>query len=314
MSNVKTREYTIVRLNQDNLKDLARLHSEVYATSKEGYFLKKYNTVYTGVQNVGFIAYNRANQPVAYYGVIPCFIQHGSEVMLAAQSADTMTHPKHRYKGMFVELSNMAFDLCREVGIRLIFGFPNQNSYHGAVNKLGWKMTGSLDCFTIPVNSLPLQSFSQKFKLENLYSKYVDFVLKKKLTLLAGVKNSVLNDGFAGVHRSHDYLHYKTYSSSKVISINNSKIWISIRHNLQIGDMENVNETNFISVIDQLKILAKRLGLQQIQFHCSLGTNLHHLFAAAYKPTPSFPMLFQDFRTTIQSEKVKFTFADIDIF
>ena len=32
----------------------------------------------------------------------------------------------------------------------LIYGFPNQNSYHGAI-KLGWQMTEMMECFKIPV-------------------------------------------------------------------------------------------------------------------------------------------------------------------
>src|SRR4029077_2199837 len=102
---IENKEYTVTRLDKNNLKDLAMLHSEVYGTPiNENYFLKKYDTAYTGLENVGYIAYSSEGKPVAYYGVIPCFIEHKNEVMLAAQSADTMTHPGYRYKGMFVEL------------------------------------------------------------------------------------------------------------------------------------------------------------------------------------------------------------------
>jgi len=313
---MESKEYSIIRLSGDNLGDVAKLHSEVYAVPvNNNYFFRKYDTAYTGVENVGFIAYNRDNQPVAYYGVIPCFIQFGNEVALAAQSADTMTHPKHRYKGMFVELSNMTFDLCRELGILLIFGFPNQNSYHGAVHKLGWKMTGIMDCFTIHVNSLPLESLSKKIRpFKKLYRQYSHFLLKKNMMPLQGVVNSVLVDGFAGVYRSDEYLYYKTYSLAKVIRVRDSKIWISNKHGLMIGDMEGIHEMNFSAVINKLKRIAKRLGVRQIQFHCSPGTSLHQLFATHYKSTTSFPMLFQDFGSAISPEKIRFTFADIDIF
>jgi Acetyltransferase (GNAT) domain len=315
MINTETKDYTIARLHKNNLKDLVQLHSEVYAVPPQNdYFLKKYHTAYTGVENVGFIAYNKDNLPIAYYGVLPCFIQSGNEIILAAQSADTMTHPAYRYKGMFVELSNITFDLCRSIGINLIFGFPNQNSYHGAINKLGWKMTGAMDCFIIPVNSWPLQSISKKFRLQNLYGKYHKFILKDKLTSQQGIESSVLSDGFAGVCRNTDYINYKAYSPTKVLKIGDSKIWISTKYALVIGDMESVDESNFDAVISQLSTLAKKLGISQMQFHSNAGTSLHALFASRYKPSPSFPTLFQDFGSVIQPEKIKFTFADIDIF
>src|SRR5688572_16270280 len=316
ISNTQSKEYSITRLSKDNLADVGKLYTEVYGSAPGiEYFPKKYDTAYTGVENVGFIAYNTENMPVAFYGVIPCFIQYGNKRILAAQSADTMTHPRHRYKGMFVELSTMTFDLCRELGIFLLFGFPNQNSYHGAVHKLGWKMTGTMTCFTIPVKTLPLESLSKKLSLFNrLYKRYSRFILNKNLLPLLGVANSGLADGFAGVYRSDEYLYYKMYNPTKVISIDDSKIWISDKHGLVIGDMENINEMNFNVVISKLKRIAKKLGKRQIQFHCSPGTSLHKFFTLNYKATPSYPILFQDFGSAIPPEKLRFTFADIDIF
>src|SRR5687767_8548424 len=108
-----TKEYSIVRLNKANLKDVARLHSAVYTPVVDDHYFKKYDTIYTGIENIGFIAY-KADIPIAYYGVIPCFIEFGDQKILAAQSVDTMTHPKFRMKGMFMELSNKTFELCRE--------------------------------------------------------------------------------------------------------------------------------------------------------------------------------------------------------
>ena len=315
MSKTINTEYAIVRLTRDNIKDLAKLYLEVYDSRiGEEYFIKKYNTAYTGVENVGFLAYSKSNQPIAYYGVIPCFIKCEKEIVLAAQSADTMTHPKHRYKGMFMELSEKTFDLCKELSIRLVFGFPNQNSYYGAITKLGWKETEKMDCFTIPVNALPLKSISQKLKLKKLYNQYSEFILKRKLIPSNGVANSVLHDGFAGVYRSDEYLSHKTYSGARVIQIDNSRVWINNRNNLLIGDMEGVIEKNFSRVISKLKAIAWQLGLKQLQFHCSQETGLHKLFKSSFKSSKSFPVLFQDFGSSIPLEKIKFTFADIDIF
>ena len=240
---IESKEYTVTRLDKNNLKDLAILHSEVYGTPvNENYFLKKYDTAYTGLENVGYIAYSGDGKPVAYYGVIPCYIEHKNEVMLAAQSADTMTHPGYRYKGMFVELSNKAFDLCRQLGIRLIFGFPNQNSYHGAINKLGWKMTEVMSCFIIPVKTFPIDRLAHKLKMLGLYRRYARFVIAKKQLSSHGTANSGIVDGFAGVNRSEEYLAYKTYNPSRVIEIAKTKIWISERPVMLIGDMENADE------------------------------------------------------------------------
>ena len=316
MINSDTKEYTVVRLNKDNLKDVAALHTAVYGrVPAPDYFPKKYKTEYTGLEYVGFIAYNSQNIPVAYYGVIPCHIQNGTQIMLAAQSADTMTHPQHRYKGMFVDLSNLTFELCRKLGIHLIFGFPNQNSYHGAVHKLGWKLTETIDCFMIPVGGIPMESVSNRFPfIKNIYSRYKKYILKKYIINQKGVTSSVIRDHFAGIYRDSAYLEYKTYSPARVIQVDNSKIWITIKSGLLIGDMEGVDEKNFTSVMNKIKSLAKRLGVMQVLFHCSPGTTLHSLFSSHYNAEPSYPALFQNFGSAIPPEKIKFTFADIDVF
>jgi hypothetical protein len=123
-----------------------------------------------------------------------------------------------------------------------------------------------------------------------------------------------LSDGFAGLCRTKEYLKYKTYGPSAVLGIAGAQIWMSTKPGMAIGDMDGVNEMNFIKVIGELKRLAKILGLRQIQFHCCPGTQLHRLFSAHFTGSVSYPMFFQDFGSEAPPEKIKFTFADIDIF
>lgn len=314
--NAETDYYSVVRLNKDRLADLSLLHTEVYGKAvPPGHFNKKYDTAYTGPECVGFMAYNKQGLPIAFYGVTPCFVEYEGNKILAAQSTDTMTHPGHRYKGMFVELSNKTFDLCKELGIRLVFGFPNQSSYHGAVNKLGWLMTETMSYFVIDLSAIPLVSLSNKIRfLKIFYVIYCRFVLRRRLINAAGVANSVIANGFAGVARSNEFLTYKTYSPSLVIKIRGAKLWIAIKNAIWIGDMEGVTKENFKTIITELKNLARWLGVRQIQFHCSPGTELHQIFASYCPAIPSYPVLFQDFGSPIPLEKIKFTFSDIDIF
>ncbi|MBC7830037.1 MAG: GNAT family N-acetyltransferase [Chitinophagaceae bacterium] len=315
INSAENKEYTISRLNRENIKDVAKLYAAVYNVEvEENYFVSKYDALYTGIETIGVIAYDKNTQPVAYYGVVPCFMQFENKIVLAAQSVDTMTHPQHRYKGLFHKLSNIAFDLCSSIGIKLIFGFPNQHSFHGLMQS-GWKMSETMYCFRIPVNSLPLQSLSKKiFFFRKKYASYGDFIVKKDLLPCKGIPNSVVADGFAGVHRSENYLQYKAYNPTKVIQFGEAQIWVSIKQGLIIGDIAGANENNFDAVIDQLKKMAKKLGIRQILFHCSPGTRLHTMFSAKYESTPSFPVIFKDFESGIPLEKIKFTFSDIDIF
>lgn len=314
-SNTQGGEFHIKRLDKSKLKDLVFLYRAVYGSVPEKeYFVKKYDTAFTGSQYIGYIAYNLADIPIAYYGVIPCFLEYGGKTMLSAQSADTMTHPQYRYRGMFVQLAKMTFDLCKEKGILVVFGFPNQNSYHGLTSNLGWQVTENMERFVIPVRSFPLESLAKYSEWTKwIYKKYIQLALRKHLLTQNGLLNSSIVDGFAGVYRDNDYLQYKTYSKTYVIKIGNAKAWIRIKNGLAIGDLELENQ-NFNLVMESLKKIAGRLGVTQLSFQVSPGTRLHSLFAKEFEPIPSFPVGFKNLGARIELDKVKFTFADIDIF
>jgi hypothetical protein len=300
-------EYVIKRFAENNISDLEQLYLSVYKKkSPPSHFLKKYDTAYTGISHIGYIAYKGAI-PIAFYGVIPCFIQYENRIILSAQSADTMTHPEHRYKNLFLDLSNMCFDLSRQNGIELIYGFPNQNSYHGAI-KLGWQMTEIMECFKIEVHANPLVKV-----LNRINKKEPDSVLKKYLVKEKGLPNSVIKDGFSGVYRDENYLRYKTYSSTYLLQVANSKIWISIKNLVTIGDI-NIEENSFNELVETIKKIVAKLGMNTIYFHACKETFLYKLFKEKFESIPSFPVLFQNFNESIDIKKIKFTSADIDTF
>lgn len=313
--NTGNEAYYIKRLDATRLKDLEVLHKAVYGSHlPKNYYQKKYDTAYTGASYVGFVAYNADNTPAAYYGVLPCFIQYKDEIILAAQSGDTMTHPQHRYKRLFIKLASITFDLCKQTGIRLIFGFPNQNSYHGLVHSLGWKFSGNMERFTIPTYTFPLASLLRYFKwAKPIYDKYVNGVLRRYKLTQAGLPNSVITEGYGGVFRDEKYLQYKTYNDTQVLKIGNEKVWIRIKNHLMIGDVE-IADDDLDKLIEALKKISKLLGIPAISFHVSIGTRLHTLFAKQHKPLLSFPIVFLDLDATIPLNKLKFTLADIDIF
>jgi hypothetical protein len=310
----KTGGYYVERLNDKNLADVEKLHNTVYGKAPVISFFKKYDTAFTAVKHIGFIAYDNLQLPIAFYAVVPCFIQFNEKIILAAQSSDTMTHPGYRNKGLFIELALLTFQLCRAEGIKLLFGFPNQNSLPGFVNKLGWQRTGTLDCFIINSAIFSWERVFRKIKiLKSLYTGHQQKQIKKYLLPQNGIDNSVFEDEFAGVYRDYHYLNYKTYSNTDVIKIGNSTLWVKISDVLLIGDIA-VTPDDFDDMIYKLKKLTNKLGIKEIHFHASPGTTLHNLFAIRFNSIPSFPVIFNDFGGDIPIEKIIFTSADIDTF
>ena len=307
--------YTVKRLDDKNLADIEKLHIAVYGRRPaSGFFKKKYDTGFTGLNYVGYLAYNQNKVCIGYYGVLPCFIRFGGEIILAAQSGDTMTHPKFRFKGLFVELSIMAFKLCKDSGIKLLFGFPNQNSVHGAINKLGWQSAGQMDCFIIPSGAALWTRVLKKMSVfKKPFSLYQKSILKNLTLPQQGINNSVFEDGFAGVYRDKHFRNYKAYTPNYTLKISKSTVWLKLNQELLIGDIE-LAANDFDAVMHQLKKLAAKLGAKEIHFHTSHSTTLHKLFAERFTATPSFLALFQDFEGDTDLLNIKFTAADIDTF
>lgn len=305
----------IVQLDAGRLKDLELLHTAVYGrTPEKNLYQKKYDTAYTGQSWLGFIAYAADGTPAAYYGVLPCYFSMEGQLLLVAQSADTMTHPLHRKKGLFVILAQRTYELCQRSGIQLVFGFPNQNSYPAFIHRLGWVSPEYMHLFVLPVSSLPLYNLSRKLRWTRwLYHRYARLVLKKHLLPGDGLPNGLLKEGFAGVLRDEKYLHYRTYHPSLVISAGEAKAWIRTGASLFVGDMD-VNEPQFDDAIRALKKTAQKLGIPNISFQVSPGTHLHRLLAQRFEPAPSFPVIIKDLGAGLSPGQVKFTFADIDIF
>lgn len=315
LSESAAKEYTFERLSRENLSGLDELYTAVYGRRPAaGYFQKKYDTGYTGAAWLGYIAFNRENVIVAYYGVMPCLIRYSGTTILSAQSGDTMTHPGFRYKGMFVELSQITFALCAREGVRLLFGFPNQNSYHGAITKLGWKQTETMECFIVPVRTLPLATLANRFpSLRGLYRRYSRLIIRGKEVKEREMPNSVLLDGYNGLLRSQRYMQYRMYSDNRVMRIGGAIVWLKMDHDLVVGDVV-LDGADFDVVLASLGRIAGLLGLRRILFQSCPGTSLHRMLAGRFPGTASFPVLFQDLGSGLSPETIKFTFADIDIF
>lgn len=313
--NTENSEYHFERLSKDNICDLNKLHAAVYGNPHPpGYFLKKYDTAYTGVEYTGYIAYNETHEPIAFYGVIPCFIRYNEQLFLVAQSADTMTHPKYQFKGLFIKLANKTFKLCEEEKVSIIFGFPNQNSLHGFLVKLSWRMTETMSCYIIPTGIIHVEKLVQKIPfLGGKFKQYQQRVLSRYVVSQKGIENSVFGDGFGGVNRNAHYIQYKTYHETQVIRIGQALLWIKIKNGLIIGDI-NCAEDDFEGMMAGVKKLAFKLGLKEIHFHTSHQTRLSALFSKKYEAIPSFHVLFKDLGSAIQLDKIKFTFADVDTF
>ncbi|MEO8173844.1 MAG: GNAT family N-acetyltransferase [Sediminibacterium sp.] len=302
--------FTIERLDQHNVKDIPVLYYAVYGrrVSRDS-FVKKYDTLYSGISYAGYIAYGKGHTPVAFLGAIPCGLRYRNKIVSAAQLTDGMTDPEHQNKGLFVQLVEKITALCRHNHIHFLFGFPNQNSLPVFTDKLGWKIYGKMDHFSMPVQAVPLEKIVRKFSwVKKIYSSYQYWVLKKYMARSED-KTSSLDPG---VYKSEAYNQYR-YPDSFLIVVESAVVRIRINSGLAIGEMV-VAETEFDAVINVLMKISRKLGVDKIVFHCSTGSELHKMFAKRYPSDPSFTIVCNDLDSGIPLNTLKFTYADIDIY
>jgi GNAT superfamily N-acetyltransferase len=90
---------------------------------------------------------------VGQYALRPVRMKVGQDSRLAALSLDTMVHPEYRGQGMFVKLAKHLYETVAGRGIPLVYGFPNEASYHGFIARLEWKdLTKNVPLFVRPLN------------------------------------------------------------------------------------------------------------------------------------------------------------------
>jgi hypothetical protein len=307
-------QYRFERLSANNLGDLLILYADAFKVSVElSYLEKKYNTKPLGAQWIGFIAYDVDDYPAAYYGVFPIRVMMNNTVVLAAQSGDTMTHSKHRKKGLFIHLAQKTFELAKEEGIQFIFGFPNENSLPGFL-KLGWKISHDLNLYRLNVSTIPLSKIAKKFNLfKKPYAKLCNVILNKY---------KLKNQFPFSSHDSSDYyvLHdslffdYKAYYDRYLLRLKHGLAWIKFDGRIQVGDIQCKSDDDFNRLIKQIKWLAFWCGASQIDFHVSPNSSWDHKMNKISAPMKGLRASYFDLGSNLPIDKVLFTLSDADTF
>lgn len=263
-------EYRFERLSDNNLKDLIFLYQHSFNEKTDLSFLRqKYDTEAFGLKYAGFIAYStNNNEPAAYYGVFPITVSWKGKEYLAAQSGDTMTHPNHRGKGLFITLAKMTYDLAKDNNVQFVFGFPNENSYPGFVKKLHWNHYGNINNYKLSSGSLPFEKLAKKYNfIGSFYKSYTSKLLKKLKTQKLFENSIVLQSSGSGyVPHNSKYCNYKQYYDSYIVELNGVHCWIKLDGRLWVGDIEFCDEIKFRETIIALKLLAKKLKCSAIHF------------------------------------------------
>ncbi len=148
---------------------------------------------------VGYVAEDiTTNEIAAYYGVIPEKYILNKKEILFYQSCDTMTHSKHRRKGLFKKLALKCYEDLNKENKLNIYGFGGATSTPGFL-KMGWKIHSAFLTISIP-------SF-----LCNYRSNKKNVIISEKLNEHLITFIHTQSDKIKTFHKllDKDYLHWK---------------------------------------------------------------------------------------------------------
>lgn len=111
------------------------------------------------------------NNIAAIYTYLPLVLKCMGKLVNGMQSFDTLTDKNHRSKGLFIKLASK---IEKEESLKnneLVYGFPNENSVHGFVNKLGFNYFGEVPFLIKPLKiSYFINKIFKKRELDILQS------------------------------------------------------------------------------------------------------------------------------------------------
>jgi len=267
------------------------------------YIQKKYDTFYSACNPVAGIAFLK-NEPVAFYGAVPVEIKHGNNLFTAAHACDSMTLNKYRGIGLHYTLALLSYEEMKRQGIKFVFAMHSDNTLK-ATEKLNWSTGKPLSRFHLPTNLSPAAKLLSVFKKNKLISVKDD---------RASFYNPLEENDAMHIHYSEKYLSYKSFAENKIIELAGCKLWVKMNKALWIGAVNGINDTNAAETMETLKLFAQKNKIEEIIFQTTHGTAFHELLSRHLTPVDSFPLGYLPFDKTIDPEKIKLNFADLDSF
>lgn len=314
-------DYYVKKLERNLIPDICYLFAAAFKYKpSEAEIVQRHELCHGTQKYIGFIAYHKeTNEPAAYYGVFPTYVKYLDRKILVAQSGDTMTAPKHQKKGLFIHLAKITFDYCTTIGIELIFGFPNENSYPGFINKLAFEELPKLENVSLFENKFEWCRFTASFKtLSNLHKHYLRLILLLFSSPGEAFENSNsrLSHPVAYVVHDDTYFQLKKSPNKFLLKIKGINFWIKIAGNtISIGDIDLHSDQLLAPAIKRLKWILRIGGYRFVSFTGSSSSYITgELKKLNMKSTPSHPPIFLKISSDIPLETFAFVNADIDVF
>lgn len=134
----------------------------------------------------------------------------------AIYSYQTMVHPNFQKRGLFTKLYNKLVEHAQDLGIDIIFNFPNHNSYEPFL-KLNFKPLNSIKYWVAPGNYGKIIKGLSKNSVKGIFkSNTITGYSKELLQDFKNLKANIIQDKFEGilfVNKSVDFIKWRFFTN-----------------------------------------------------------------------------------------------------
>ena len=109
----------------------------------------KYSSFVRGASQISIATVNK--DIVSVFMLAPISLGIGSDIVLGGVAMDVMSHPEYRGTTVFIEAGKYCVKKAEEQGFRVLYGFPNTNSFPGFVKRLNWDHSGDINHWVRPI-------------------------------------------------------------------------------------------------------------------------------------------------------------------
>jgi hypothetical protein len=321
MEEYKYNNFVIKKFNEDRLNDVQYLFKVSFNSKLSIEVIKNKHLNCHGTEKyIGFLAYEESTmEPAGFYAVFPGNLVYKNQVYLVAQSGDTMTNPKFQKKGLFVKLAQITYSYCEKIGIKLITGLPNENSYPGFIKHLNFSELPIFSNLLFVENRLELTRITRRIailqKFHFFYSKCLFYILYKKGKPFNNSNN--LDSSLAFM--DHDTIYFESKKNKHNIFVKDMdcSIWLRMHENsIIICDISCSNSIfDLDRLMKKLKIMTYITGFRFLNFGSTRNSFLYKkIFPFAKSKHSGYRFIVKNLCAELPTSNIALLSSDADVF
>ncbi|MEN8162561.1 MAG: GNAT family N-acetyltransferase [Acidobacteriota bacterium] len=277
------------------------------------YLRRKYDTSYTGVKHLTYLAFDD-ERPIAFYGALPQSFSFGGETFLGVHTCDSITLPEYQRRGLHGTLAKKAYALMRDHGVRFVYAFHSDATLR-ACAPLGWQTHHRMQAHRIPTGMPPLATaFHRTPLLGRLHDRLGRRVLQGRASAPGTFENSGATSGAMSVRYSAEFFAYKKFTANAIVDFGGCRAWVRSGPGLWVGDLHFEDCKALDHGIVSLNKLARRLGCGHILFQTSPGTALNSELRSRYQGIDSWIVGWLPFVDDLSTDSWQTNFGGLDTF